>query len=861
MTWLVVAAVCAACLTAYAASRSGAGLDGRTTAALLELRSEEAVVIPQEAAASMPAEPVAGMEGVAASDKLALYISKATAEIAVRDLDSGRLWYSNPPDREQDPLATGINKEKLSAQMSIVYENHTLQAYSMNSYSDSIKHGQVEYDSIPNGIKVTYTFGKAEGGFDALPKAMSAERYEQLILAKAEEEYGRYLTRAYKPNKETGVYERIDVALSGIVLDRVRAAFEHAGYTAEDLAADNEANGGPDASEEQKVFKASIEYIVDGPELIVRVPTAEIEYPASFPITQVTVLDYFGAGGAQDEGYMLVPDGSGSLIRFNNGKVDSDAFFKPVYGANEVKVQRTKSTYDQSARLPVFGMRNNGQAFFAIIEQGDAVATIRADIGGKVHSYNYVYPQFELLAQDHIQINASAKAGQVAISSNVQIPVYQPERMSTDFTIRYAFLSGEEAGYAGMARYYQQRLVRQGVLDKLERQEELPFFLELAGNIPKRQSFLGVPYEDLQPLTTFEQAQEIIEALKEGGVHAIKLRYLGWFNGGVNHDLPVKVKPDDELGGRKGLEKLTSYVRQEGIALYPDAALTYAYPDSRGFSPSKHAARYLTKKPALIYPYNPATFRRDPELLYAPYYVLSTRLLPEVVGKFIQSYRGYELGGVSLRELGDVLNADFRRGQEIDRAQAKRIVQQQLGVLAEAPLDLMATGGNAYILPYVDQIVDIPMSDSRHHITDESVPFYQMVLHGYVDYAGQPMNLASSADPRLALLQALETGANMYVTWSYAPSSEVKETGFDHLYSIHYADWLEQAAGMYLELNEAIGDVRHEAIVDHRRLSDDVVQVMYEGGKRVIVNYGVREANVEGLTIKGRDYAVVGESP
>ncbi|MFC4600782.1 DUF5696 domain-containing protein [Cohnella hongkongensis] len=859
MTLLIAAAIgAAAILAVYGARLFSGGLAG-VPAAELGLRSAEAANIPREEVASMPAEKVEGMEGVAASGELALYVNKATAEIAVRDLRSGRLWYSNPPDRDQDPLAAGINKEKLNSQMSIVYENHTLQSYSMNSYSDSVKNGQVGYEPIPNGIKVTYTFGKAEGNLDTLPIAMSKERYEELILAKAGDDYGRYLNRAYKLNEERGVYERLDVALSGIVLERVKAAFELAGYAEEDLRIDNQENGGPEAAADQKVFKASIEYIVDGPELVVRVPTAEIEYPASYPITRVTVLDYFGAGGADDEGYMLVPDGSGSLIRFNNGKVDSDAYFEPVYGRNEVKVQPTKSSYGQVSRLPVYGMRNNEQAFLAMIEQGDAVATIRADIGGKVHSYNYVFSEFELLAQDYIQVAASAKSNNVAISSNVQLPVYQQERMSTDFVIRYAFLNGEDADYAGMARYYQKHLVRQGILDKLEPQEAMPFFLELVGGIPKRKSFMGVPYEDLQPLTTFGQAQEILEALLDGGVRSIQLRYLGWFNGGVNHELPTAVKPDEELGGREGLEKLADFAKKRGVALYPDVALTRVYHDSDSFRPSRHAARYLTKKPALIYPYNPATFRRDPSLPADSYYVLSSRFLPEVTDKFAKAYRAYELDGVSLRELGDALNADYRDGQTIDRAQAKRIVQQQLGALAESGLDLMAAGGNGYVLPHVDKLVDIPMSDSGYHITDESVPFYQLVLHGYADYAGQPINLAETADPRLAMLKALETGASLYFTWSYAPSSEVKETAFNHLYSIHYAYWLEQATRMYAELNEAVGHVRHEAIVDRRKLENDVVQVTYEGGLRVIVNYGVRDVNVQGLTIKGRDYAVVGE--
>lgn len=79
----------------------------------------------------------------------------------------------------------------------------------------------------------------------------------------------------------------------------------------------------------------------------------------------------------------------------------------------------------------------------------------------------------------------------------------------------------------------------------------------------------------------------------------------------------------------------------------------------------------------------------------------------------------------------------------------------------------MVSGGNAYLFPYARHIVQAPMSDSGFHITDESVPFYQIVLHGYVDYAGMPYNLAQEVELREYVLQCLEYGSNVYFTWIY----------------------------------------------------------------------------------------------
>ena len=66
------------------------------------------------------------------------------------------------------------------------------------------------------------------------------------------------------------------------------------------------------------VFNVNIIYRLDGDKLVVEVPLNEIEYKDNYPIYYLNVLPYFGAGGVEDEGYMLVPEGGGAFINFNN---------------------------------------------------------------------------------------------------------------------------------------------------------------------------------------------------------------------------------------------------------------------------------------------------------------------------------------------------------------------------------------------------------------------------------------------------------------------------------------------------------------------------------------------------------------
>ena len=74
-----------------------------------------------------------------------------------------------------------------------------------------------------------------------------------------------------------------------------------------------------------------------------------------------------------------------------------------------------------------------------------------------------------------------------------------------------------------------------------------------------------------------------------------------------------------------------------------------------------------------------------------------------------------------------------RQGQDVYKRQLQSYVEglalarEQLGKIA-------VTGGSSYVLPYASRLSDIPDKDSRYFVNDESVPFFQMVVHGYIDY-------------------------------------------------------------------------------------------------------------------------------
>lgn len=798
---------------------------------------------------------VPDMKLAAESPELGLYFNEETAEFAVLDKRGGQVWRSNPADRDNDGKASSFEKEALASQLAFSFRDNQGRLETYSSFGQSVSRGQFQAEAIPDGLRLTYTLGDMSLGIDALPKRISKARMEEKIYGKVDEAQAKYVSTRYLPQKSNpDVLERLDTAVAReLVLKRMIEIFQTAGYTEEDLAFDNEENGiGAAGGSDKPSFTIPLDVKLDGESLVVSVPTGEIQESEGYRIRMLNVLSFFGAAGIGENGYMMVPDGSGSLIYLNNGKSNQEVYAQRVYGEDENDNSGRRGQVAESARLPVFGLKSGDAAWYAVVEKGDGIATVNADVSGRNNSYNNVFAGFALRGEDELELYKGNRVEEIQLLTE--------ERYAGDIEIRYSFLSGDKADYSGMAEHYRNRLEAIGALKPLEEEGDLPFFVSMLGAVDKRKSFLGVPYQGLIAMTTFDEAGAIAGRLASDGIENVRMRYLGWFGEGVNHEAPDRVKAESVLGGASGMRELASKLEKLGGKLYPDVAFQHVFREDGRFAPAADAARFVTREQAERTPYNRAFNSMDYDL--GIYYLLSPAKLPYYAEKFLDRFDRLKLtgSGLALRDLGDKLHADYRTDRVVFRDAAKLIVQEQLGEIKEAHDDLLVAGGNAYALPYADRFINVPTGDSGFNLTDETIPFYQIVLHGYADYAGSPINLSNDQDIARHALQAIELGMAPHFLWSHESSSKLKFTKFDALYSTEYASWYDGAIALYDKANEALSGVRTARISEHLRHSDVVTETRYDNGISIYVNYSEEPATVDGITIKGHDFAIGGQS-
>ena len=113
---------------------------------------------------------VADMVLAAENDTLKLYVNTSSGAVAVVDKRNGNITYSNPTDADEDSIASGTNKDYLKSQLIVDYFNTTRTQGTFDSYSYCAERGQLEVESIANGVRFLYTMGDLSSETGIVPQ-------------------------------------------------------------------------------------------------------------------------------------------------------------------------------------------------------------------------------------------------------------------------------------------------------------------------------------------------------------------------------------------------------------------------------------------------------------------------------------------------------------------------------------------------------------------------------------------------------------------------------------------------------------------------------------------------------------------
>lgn len=647
-------------------------------------------------------------------------------------------------------------------------------------------------------------------------------------------------------------------------------------YSLEDMLTDHEMVGYELENSSPAIFKMALEYTLEEDGFQVRLPARGISFDAAtYKLDTIQILPFLGAGRVsaaenplrEDDGYNFIPDGSGAIIDFKqNSKAtkvsgtlygNDFGFYEgasaatasyqtwraPVYGTvMESKMEIRKEVLDENGKVmmdenkkpitEVVENRTVKQGYLAIITEGESLTRVDAASGGTTHEYHAVSTTFFARQTDSYPLDGiTVSGGQAVYTKSIE------RKYVGNYTIKYRLLWDDEADYVGMANAFRSYLEKQGVLKKLDdNKEDIRLYLDLLGALTTTDTFLGMPVEKQAELTTFENAKTILAELKEKGISEQVVRYLGWMNGGLTATAPTEIDVEKVLGGEKGLKDLIAYVQGEGNRLYLDLDFAYVYRTAffDGFDEEDDTAKTIDNKPAFYKTYNPAFQAYNTHVAY----IVSPHKIADFYGEISEKYSSFFAEGqknISVGSLGTAINSSQDELFPLNRENSKEELIAALEKIAASNDSVLVNKGNYYTWKYADTVLDIPLDSSNRNTTTAEVPFLGIVLHGYMNYTGEAINL--SGDYEYTILKTIENGGNPYFVLAYQNIPELKINGYGEYYAVRYEDWKEDLVKEYNTLNEVLSPLQNCTITDHEILGNRIVKVTYSNGTQIYLNY------------------------
>lgn len=588
---------------------------------------------------------------------------------------------------------------------------------------------------------------------------------------------------------------------------------------------------------EQAGFSYPVEYVLEGDHLKASVKMSELEENNSANIiTDLTILGSMGAASDKEDGYFVIPDGSGALVRFNNNRtMNSNAYAQRVYGNDVTAVPATKGAVTEQIYLPCYGIVKEDNALLVVAAKGDSNAVLSAKCSKQSNtSYNLCGFSFTLRGTDTYYMSGN---------SNQKFTIFERgDVKADDIELLYYPIAKEDADYVDVASRYRQYLIEEMGVETKAEADSAPMYVDLYGGVQKKRPVLGIPITMKTAITTYDQAKEILSRLNESGVDQMVVSYTNWTNDGIKNKVDTDAKPSGTLGGKKDFRDLTGFMEDNDIELYPVSDNRDFYSGNGYFSFTSTAVR-VSGSYARIVSYDraygiPDGFKKNMSLLSPGYF-------GDIFDEAADNYSKRGLDGISMANLTTSLYGDYGK-KNISRYETMQKLVSGFETLSDKLDDgMLADNANAYALPYVSHITNVPMTSSRFDLFDEDIPFYQLVMHGLIPYSTTAVN--GDADSETLLMMAAATGSNLCYDMLYEETSTLKDTEFDIYYYANYENWIDTASEEYKLLAPILRKVSGCTITGYDMENDgNNITTTFSDGSIVKVDFEKRTIDFNG---------------
>ena len=558
----------------------------------------------------------------------------------------------------------------------------------------------------------------------------------------------------------------------------------------------------------------------------------------SYTVSTFTLFPFLGYSVlGQEEGYMIIPDGQGALIALqdNEGRYSSP-FDRPVYGTNvgvEDTVNSRWNVETEPVIMPVFGMVHTGRklGFLGVIEQGDSAARIRAYPNGANNlSFDWVSAKYTYRMVYKQPTGPSSGAVDMLTEAPRQFDIVQ----------RFLLVDGEDASYAGLACAWRSYMEERGVFASAE--SSRPFDVEI--------DFLGLERENYVlgktdvVMTSFAEAGEILDSLRNDGVDRISVVYRGWAENGLTGGVPTEgFHPAGGLGGSGGLKRLMDHAAAQGIDFALEADFLTLNTDTHptmSYSALKKITSQTWSRPSF-------------GQVYENVYYLAPERSHELAESTLAALRQAGVPGVSLTGITRLMTDYYYQNHYRDSGQLRALYADIAAQAAQGQRTTLQAA-NAYLWTYAHALSDIPVTGSDYSYVTSDVPLLSIALSGKIPVYLEYVNF--QANSHRFFLRLVEQGTRPCFLLTMEDPLKLQNTNASEIYSSRWELYRGTIAIWYSQLKELHRHIDGASIVAHD-MAGDLTRVTWSNGVRVYLNYGEAAAELDGVSLEPMSWKVV----
>lgn len=559
-------------------------------------------------------------------------------------------------------------------------------------------------------------------------------------------------------------------------------------------------------------FTFTVTFDQDG--LAVSLPMDTVEETEDFKLSSISFYPLLGATKRlRTPGYVVIPDGVGALIRYNDDPhmgVFTKRFFGGDLGLNQF---RSEQPLFANMYGIVHGHRQH--AMLAVVADGAGHA-ILTHYGSQVFlDLNFTYVTFNY-RNTYIQYLNQAKTSSVALLQST------PNQI--DASMRYQFLTGVEADYVGIANEYADQYVDREPL--LPTHDTIPLHLDVLALETKPGLFARQPVV----MTDMQALASILTDVQTTITPHLNVAYLGWQQGGYSYTAPIANRFSHLVGLSSQWQTLVN-AQPEATQLYLAADPFRAYRQGTGY---RQAEIMQTIGQEFIY--------------QGDYYHLQ-----------------FEAGATNLSDVTNFAN-------QLDTALAIETIgsfaSSHFGRLARNK-DQFIKGMETLLLNHRDSalyqpfsygwqvrtLFDMPMYSSQQAKFSDTVPLIAIMLMGRRHAFGRAGNFFANTTNEL--LRMIDYGYYPAFFLTEASAYQLLETPSEHIFTSRYQDWAPEMKRQYEFIAGALNASYGQTLTSRTVVALGVIANTYAHGTTIYINYSGQDVIVDGQTIPAMGYEVI----